>query len=676
MKVNKFKEGRGRRVGGRFRVFAGVCALGWTLVTGPDGNAMAQNLNRSFGEKEQASQVVSTDPVVSQASAADGNRYKMTGLQLRYASAHPNLPPLTDILQVKVLLGYTKSGYVAPRPGLRTHIVQLSKIPRLRQQWFHASAVRSINQAIVADFNQQGYIGIYAGPEDGQIDAKGDDIRPENNKSLALLLRVGSVGSVRTIASGSRVAAAERIDNAVHDRIKENSPVKPYKEGDTERADLLRKDQLDDYIHRMNRHPGRRVDVAVSSGEGPGDVALDYLVTENKDWLVFFQMSNTGTKQTQEWRERFGFIDYQLTNNDDILSVDYITAGFEDAHAVLASYEAPFGTSEVFRWKVLGEWSQFTASDVGFASEDFSGDEWMAGADVIFNVYQKQELFVDLVAGLKWQNIAVRNDSLGNSGEFEDDFFRPHIGLQVERNRETSSTSVLLDFDFNVSDVSGTSVTGSGGVAEGAGGLGRIDPDADWQVFKWNATHSFFLEPLMWPKAWADTARPQYATLAHEIAISFKGQHAFESRLIPQMEQTIGGLYSVRGYDESVVAGDTVVIGSFEYRYHLPKALPIQPDPGLTTLFGEPFRYSPQQAYGQADWDLILRAFFDVGKAYITDNRSSEEDQLLMGTGLGVEFLFKRNLSLRVDWGVALEGIEDRVKTGSDQFHIVMTILY
>ena len=43
------------------------------------------------------------------------------------------------------------------------------------------------------------------------------------------------------------------------------------------------------------------------------------------------------------------------------------------------------------------------------------------------------------------------------------------------------------------------------------------------------------------------------------------------SRLVPNEEMAVGGLYTVRGYPESITAGDTVINGTIEYRYHLAK---------------------------------------------------------------------------------------------------------
>jgi len=157
--------------------------------------------------------------------------------------------------------------------------------------------------------------------------------------------------------------------------------------------------------------------------------------------------------------------------------------------------------------------------------------------------------------------------------------------------------------------------------------------------------------------------------------LSFRGQWSAGNRLVPQFEQVIGGLYSVRGYDQSVLAGDSVLVLNAEYRFHLPRALGIQPVPA--ELFGEPFRFVPQAVFGRPDWDLILRAFFDVGRTFVSDKLPFEVEQTLLGTGVGIELQLKQNLDFRVDWGVALRDVPSRnVNAGSSRVYFVLSLAF
>jgi hemolysin activation/secretion protein len=119
----------------------------------------------------------------------------------------------------------------------------------------------------------------------------------------------------------------------------------------------------------------------------------------------------------------------------------------------------------------------------------------------------------------------------------------------------------------------------------------------------------------------------------------------------------------------------TVVVASAEYRFHFPQAFGYDPNPG--ELFGQTFRYRPQQPYSRADWDLILKGFVDGGVTVNSRKKTYENDETLIGAGFGVEFQYKRNLILRADWGFALDTLtNNNVTSGSNRIHFVATLLY
>ena len=45
-------------------------------------------------------------------------------------------------------------------------------------------------------------------------------------------------------------------------------------------------------------------------------------------------------------------------------------------------------------------------------------------------------------------------------------------------------------------------------------------------------------------------------------------------------------------------------------------------------------------------------------------------------SGIGLEFAFKTNLNVKVDWGFALEELDGQVSSGSSQVHIVASIFF
>ncbi len=606
----------------------------------------------------------------------DGEIYRVARFVLEYHTPHPAHPPIDDLLDTEVRLGVLPNGYVAPRAGVPTTVVRIGDVVEAGGADFYRSGINQVGRALVSELNDRGLIGIFVqlNPED--IDEiTGEDLREADRQDMRLVVWTGIVADVRTIASGSRLArkneAGERVieqtvnnPDAVHARIREQSPVQP--------GGLVRRDQMDDFMFRLNRHPGRRVDAALAPGEEPGEVVLDYLISESKPWTIYAQLSNTGTEATGEWRQRFGFTHNQLTKHDDILRLDYVTSGFEDSHAVTASYEFPL-RSDRLRARVFGSYSEFEASDIGFANEEFSGNTWNLGGEVLATIYQQGELFVDAVGGVRWQKVSTTNELLGTEGDTN--FLLPYVGLRAERFTDATSTLAGITFEANWGDLAGTD-------EDEIQNLGRLDVDEDWVVMRYYADHSFYLEPVFNPGGYREGASGGPQTLAHELAGSIRGQYAFGSRLIPNEEDVAGGFYSVRGYDESIAAGDNSVIVSLEYRFHLPRVFkPSRPgtlNDRSVGVFGDSFRWTPQQPFGRADWDLILKAFTDIAHIESNDAAVGEEDQTLWGAGIGAELQVRQNLSVRLEWGFALEEVDGANETdvGDNRVHFSATLLY
>lgn len=606
-----------------------------------------------------------------------GPTHQIDSFDLAYLyEGYDGQPSITELMNVEVALVPTEeAGYVAWRPGVEPVRLTLNDIAARPAERYSAAGVQQVLVALRDELVDRQLLAVNVVPDQGDLQTS-----LEQPQTVSLMIVTGIGGQVRTLAVGDRIKPGpERVNHPLHARIRERSPIQP---GDPDKQ-LLRRDKIDDYIYRLGRHPGRRVDVAIAPGEPieiePGVFApaasLDYLVTENRPWTLYGQVSNTGTRASGRWRQRFGLLHTQLTNNDDILNVDYQTAGFSDVHRVAAYYDFPLFRSERLRGRIDGHYSEFDASEVGFEDLRFTGESWSVGGEIAANIYQRRQLFVDLLVGGRYLNTKVENFFFQfpiTSGE--ESFFLPYAGLRLERYTLRNSTFATVLFEGQFGDVTDVDQ------AE-LDSLGRLFPDRDWIVMRWDAEHSFFLEPLLNRAAWEDPETPRSSTLAHEISLQFRGQYAFDQRLIPQSMMVVGGFYSVRGYPESVVSGDTALIATAEYRFYLPRILGIEPDP--RSLFGhdtrdghQPFRWRPQHVYGRADWDLVLRGFIDVGRTINSDRLPFERDETLIGAGVGAELQFRRNVNLRVDWGIALSDIDDRYSSGSSRVHFMGTLLF
>jgi hemolysin activation/secretion protein len=417
---------------------------------------------------------------------------------------------------------------------------------------------------------------------------------------------------------------------------------------------------------------------------------LDYIVRqEPKPFYIYTQASNTGTEETGDWRLRTGFEYRNLIGHDDILNGDYIFSPDGKSQSVLGSYSRALLPPDKLKLRIYANWGTFTASDVGFDLQNFDGESWTVGAALTICPFKIKGVPINLFLGTEWRNVSVVNHTFPQTGDT--DFFVPYVGFSFQQTTDRYSFAGFAQFEHNFPDIAGTSQ------AE-MDKLGRFGTTPDFTVAKWSGAISTYLEPIIFGPKWKEGSTWWKSTLAHEIAFTAHGQYAFDhARLIPQFEDVIGGFTSVRGYPESLTAGDTTVVGSLEYRIHLPRLLKpadkVAQDkakaasPTDTTAADIPpqkFALRPTavgSAFGRPDWDFIIRGFLDGGLTY-NDHRvpSAEANEELAGTGVGVELQISRYVDIRADWGIALLPEEDflvhPVHRGDSRFNFLLSLLW
>lgn len=634
------------------------------------------------------------------------NVFRVGALELQYANPHPDQPSLEGLVPLDVELRRTERGYAAPVEGEPTEQVAIggAESPIVALE---TSGLARVLGALVARLNQVGLYGVDVRPAESDIELASErDLRPAERTALAIQIHTGRISQIRTIAVGDRIKGDWKIDNTLHEEIRLDSPLQPVGEGVEGSTDLLDRRQLEDYLYRLNRYSGRMVEAALSPGEKPGDVVLDYRVLEAKPWYVFGQTTNTGTARTNPWQSRLGFAHSQISNRDDTLSIDYLNAGFDDVNSVNARYQAPFFGArrpewmdrhkgdpgwlawfprerlpwwgvDRLRWEIDFGWNRSKAggdsSFPGVANDPVTSSEFNYGGRLRYEIFQYRDFFIDILGGLGFRDLRVENNVSQSVNVSETLLVLPLIGLHAERINQLSTFTFDTSVQGNVNEIPEGDVEN----------LGRAGTDDRYATLDFNLGYSAFLEPLLRPNAWRDPSNELSATLAHELSLGFRGQYAFDYRLIPQASQQLGGFFNVRGYDQSVAVGDSIVIGSLEYRFHIPRALPVSRQPLRLPGIGD-FRIAPQQVYGRPDWDFMLRAFLDVGRAIRNQGSSdvapTEYDQTLVGAGVGAEFVIRSNFRARADWAAVLNdttgNLDDGAEVGDNRVHVLFSILY
>ena len=634
-----------------------------------------------------------TPPANTPPAPADAPRLALGQLKLRYFNTPNGVPPVADITTNALLpLRAVDGGYTSVPSTDITGADKLN-ISDLQGSKVSQNGLRAIELGIRRYINSKGIISafVYTASADAKDSADGPDaldfnLAADTNKpvDLQFVIVIGVVKQIRTIDSGEAGPLPFlSTTRPINQRIQANSPIQP--------GSAIHQQALQDYLYRVNRQPGTHVETAISSANttSEDELTLDYLVHLSKPWIAYVEGSNTATRKDHDWEERFGFTDNQLTGNNDIFNVEFDTDSFRGTYTLTGSYEVPVLSSDQVRTRVYGSVGKFNASDIGQAGENLLGDTAEGGAEGIINVFQYHQLFVDAVAGARLDYYSVRNKSVGNPiSEADGDFLLPYVGFRLDRETDLAVTHAGVNFEFNPtipdSPTDSTKSTHSDTVEK----LGRTSVTKEhYMILQAEGSQSVYIEPLL--ANWETRNKEIHPTAANELFGSFRGQYAMDNRqLIPELEETAGGLYSVRGYPEAASAGDTVIVATAEYRLHIPRLLGVGspnslmgrhlPSPPL--MNNGDFYYQPRAVDAPGDWDLIAKAFVDGG--YVHDNLQGpgDKDQGLIGVGGGLELHVRDNLIIRTEYGVALRPLEGRpdtdVSEGSGRFNFVFTLLY
>lgn len=593
----------------------------------------------------------------------DGPFYWVDEIRIVYAEEHISHPDPELLMQAWIAVGLSPAGLAAPRPGVERFELRLEDLPDMGGRRIYATAIRAITRQLVDELNRQGLSGVFVAPHAEDIDDSGRDLRAPENRVLRLVVWAGRVNRIRTIASGPSTGEVEDLERSALAFIESESPVRPSTPEDPDH-DLIRTEELDAFVSRASRHPGRRVDVALTPAVESGRVYLDYLIAEDRPWHLYSQLANTGTDTTSRWRQRVGFAHHQLSGRDDILRLDYLTGSLDEVQAFRASYSAPLPWVRQGRWTLRAAASRYDAGELAFGIRNFEGEQREFAGELSTNLYQRGPLFVDLEAGVRFLNVETTNFFKADT-----DFLLPRVGVRAERLTATSSFRAGLWFEKSLDGVAGTD-------RRQVDLLGPAELDLDWSSLRWDWNLSFFVDPLLDPGLERTRHGFGGSGLVHELELGIRGQHSLGSRIIPQERMVVGGLYSVRGYPQAIASGDNVYLASLEYRYHVAAALGLESKPRQLPVLGA-FRVAPQRVLGRADWDLVVRAFLDGARTAKSGSVPGEEDETLLGVGLGLELVLRRNLSLRLDFARALREAGNReVKSGDTETHFSATLLY
>lgn len=377
-----------------------------------------------------------------------------------------------------------------------------------------------------------------------------------------------------------------------------------------------------------NENPSKQTTLVMKTGEKPGDVDAVIRVEDEKTWKAFVTLDNTGNTPTGQSRLGVGYQNTNVGNRDQILTMQYTTSPekMSDVSIYGLSYRLPLyalGDSLDF----FGGYSDVNSGKIaGVFDVNVSGKGTVLG--MRYNQYlpkldtyqHKLSYGLDYRAfksSVDYQGMQLGNDvtvhpvSLGYSGEWH--LPKADLGMYVTLIKNISGGSKGHDADFEIA---------------------RTGARADYELTRYgfNLSRSVFDE-------W-------------QFRAVFDGQYTSEP-LIPGEQFGLGGMDSVRGFDEREVSNDKGTHASFEL-------------------------YTPNFGNGLGLDDGSLRAvlFYDLGQTSRNNIQPGDTAKSsIASVGIGMRYALGKQLSARLDYAHVVDAGGSQGK-GDERLHASFALLF
>ncbi len=369
-----------------------------------------------------------------------------------------------------------------------------------------------------------------------------------------------------------------------------------------------------------NQHNAKTTHVSFRQGLEADTIDAKVNVDDRDPQSLFFALDNTGNEQTEDERLTIGYQHANLFDLDHTLTTSLTTSPGDTEKA------AQFGVNYRIPLYDHGATLDFLFSISDVDSGEVANNFEVSGEGTVFSAIYSRPILTDGSFNHDW-SIGLQ-DKL-----FEDDlsFAGTPIGNDVK--------SRPLELKYLVSNRTRSSLI-NGYVAAAAnisGGSYNEDEDyelaragavADWSVLRFGVDYSYYTETQ-----WRFGGR-------------LDGQQSGEP-LIPGEQLGVGGMSSLRGFEERSILGDNGY--SFRFETWTP--------PLASTTFR-------------------IIVFVDTASLEVENPQLGEDDSVSVSSyGLGVRWNWKQQVSLSIDHGSINEGVGDQ-QDGDSKTHFSLVYRY
>jgi hemolysin activation/secretion protein len=364
------------------------------------------------------------------------------------------------------------------------------------------------------------------------------------------------------------------------------------------------------------------------------------------------EISNTGTKTSDnDYRIRATLQHLNLTKHYDVLTADWITSwDFDEVNAWAGGYYLPIG--DLYSLSLFGGYSTSRMDDI-LPLLDIHGKGHFFGGQITRTMRDTPKYRLQLSGGWVFQHSETEHELANMSLQQRDiDMSMPQftVGYAAKNfdkfgGRNFLSNTLIANFagQFGSSE-SDEFNAGSTAYADGDFLINRV------QIARLQRFFSGDDAPGKWT-----------------LFMKADGQFTSDT-LPPDMRKVAGGANTVRGYEESEVAGDQVIAGTLELRTPLFHNF----IPGLKK--SDEFLDANPNAWQRHRLQFI--AFTDFAYVDINNPRAGEfSTEHLLSAGLGFRLGLTKYSQARVDYGYPFEDASDDTPS-SGRFHLSLQLQF
>ncbi|QVL57624.1 MAG: ShlB/FhaC/HecB family hemolysin secretion/activation protein [Simkaniaceae bacterium] len=405
------------------------------------------------------------------------------------------------------------------------------------------------------------------------------------------LVKEGKVGNLKF--SGNEWTPTTQLKKTI--RQKENEPVD---------IKLLQQDMI-----WLNRNPFRDTVMVLNPGEEEGSTDIQFISEDHFPYRIYVGGDNTGFESTGKGRFFAGVNFGNLFHLDQRLSYQYtVSTKWGSFYAHTGQYIIPLPWRHILEF--YGGYSGIRAT-MPISRMKSSGNAWQASMRYIIPLTSVRAYTHEIKVGVDYKqtNVNLVFDAipiLGNEAVITQLF----LGYNASFEHPIANTSLEVQWFMSPGDIFSHQSNRD---------YSSLRPYA-------KARYTYFRSSII----------PVFK-LPKDFEAVLRSEFQVASRNLLSSEQFgLGGLYTVRGYDERIVNTDNAFFLSGELR-----------TPPIGVFIKNPTKPSEEM--------LQFLTFIDYGFGANDQTIPGARSYLyLLSTGLGVRYRYKYHVNCRVDWGAPL----------------------